>query len=57
MKKRHRIQFPKRDTEQFDQDEIFFYLIESAGKKKIDFMIMMLSIANQICMSNYFMRD
>ncbi|UCH46062.1 MAG: hypothetical protein JSV11_04960 [Nitrospiraceae bacterium] len=37
MKKRYRIQFPKRDTEEFDQDETFFYLIESAGKKKVHF--------------------
>ena len=37
MKKRHRIQFPKRDTEELDQDEIYFYLVESAGKKMVRF--------------------
>lgn len=37
MKKRHRIQFPRRDTGELEQDEVFFYLIESSGKKKIRF--------------------
>ncbi len=37
MKKRHRIQFPREDTEELDQDEIFFYLIEPSGKKKVRF--------------------
>ena len=34
MKKRHRIQFPKRDAENIEQDEAFFYLLDPAGKKK-----------------------
>jgi hypothetical protein len=37
MKRRHRIQFPKRDTESLDQDEVFFYLIEPEGRKKVRF--------------------
>ncbi|VAX29233.1 hypothetical protein MNBD_NITROSPIRAE02-1454 [hydrothermal vent metagenome] len=37
MKKRYRIQFPKRGTEKLEQDEAFFYLVEPAGKKKIRF--------------------
>ncbi len=37
MKKRYRIQFPKRATEGLEQNEVFFYLIESSGKKKIRF--------------------
>ena len=35
MRKRHRIQFPKRGAEELEQDEAFFYLTEPAGKKKI----------------------
>jgi hypothetical protein len=34
MTKRHRIQFPKRDAEELEQDEVFFYLINPDGKKK-----------------------
>ncbi|GMT47437.1 MAG: hypothetical protein IEMM0007_1003 [bacterium] len=37
MKKRYRIQFPKRETEELEQDEVFFYLIEPEGKRKIRF--------------------
>jgi hypothetical protein len=37
MRKRHKIQFPKRDTEELDQDEIYFYLVESSGKKLVRF--------------------
>ncbi len=37
MKRRHRIQFPKRETEGLEQDEAFFYLIEPEGKRKIRF--------------------
>ena len=35
--KRYRIQFPKSECENADQDEAFFYLLESKGKKKIRF--------------------
>ncbi|MDR4503575.1 MAG: class I SAM-dependent methyltransferase [Candidatus Scalindua sp.] len=35
--KRYRIQFPKSDCQNTDQDESFFYLIEPNGKKKIRF--------------------
>lgn len=35
MKKRHSIQFPRRETGELGQDEAFFYLIEPEGKKKI----------------------
>lgn len=34
---RHRIQFPKFECQNADQDESFFYLIEPKGKKKIRF--------------------
>jgi SAM-dependent methyltransferase len=35
--KRYRIQFPKSECQNADQDEAFFYLLESKGKKKIKF--------------------
>ena len=35
--KRYRIQFPKSECQSADQDEAFFYLLESKGKKKIKF--------------------
>ncbi len=35
--KRYRIQFPKSECQNADQDEAFFYLLESNGKKKIKF--------------------
>ena len=34
MKRNFIIRFPKIDTHDFDQDEEFFYLIESDGKKR-----------------------
>ena len=34
---RYRIQFPKSECQNADQDEAFFYLLESKGKKKIKF--------------------
>lgn len=37
MKKRHRIQFPKRETEELKQDEEYFYLIGPTGRKKVRF--------------------
>ena len=37
MKKRYRIQFPKGDTEELEQDKEFFYLFEPAGKRKVFF--------------------
>lgn len=37
MNNRHKIQFPRRSTEEINQDEIFFYLNEPEGKKKIRF--------------------
>ena len=37
INKRHRIQFPKSDCQNADQDEAFFYLIESNEKRKIRF--------------------
>ncbi len=35
--KRYRIQFPKSECQNADQDEAFFYLLESKGEKKIKF--------------------
>ena len=35
--KRYRIQFPKSECQNADQDEAFFYLLESKGQKKIKF--------------------
>ena len=35
--RRHRIQFPRTDCQNADQDEAFFYLIEPNGKRKIRF--------------------
>ena len=35
--KRYRIQFPKSECQSADQDEAFFYLLESKGEKKIKF--------------------
>jgi hypothetical protein len=32
--KRYRIQFPKSECQNADQDEAFFYLLESKGQKK-----------------------
>jgi len=37
INKRHRIQFPRDECQNADQDEAFFYLIEPDGKKKIRF--------------------
>lgn len=37
MNKRHRIQFPKNECQNADQDEAFFYLIAPEGRKKIRF--------------------
>jgi SAM-dependent methyltransferase len=35
--KRYRIQFPKSECQNADQDEAFFYLLESKGQEKIKF--------------------
>jgi SAM-dependent methyltransferase len=35
MKPRHRIQFPPDDVNELGQDEVFFYLLEQSGKRKI----------------------
>jgi len=37
MKKRHRIQFPKAELTNFNQDEAYFYLQGSGGNRKIRF--------------------
>ncbi len=37
MTKRHRIQFPKDELTGINQDEAYFYLQESGGKRKIRF--------------------
>jgi SAM-dependent methyltransferase len=37
MTKRHRIQFPKNELSNFNQDEAYFYLQGSGGKRKIRF--------------------
>ena len=37
MNKRHRIQFPKTETSDLQQDESYFYLQGSAGNRKIRF--------------------
>jgi SAM-dependent methyltransferase len=37
MQKRYLIQFPRKDTHAFNQDESFFYLIEPGGRRKIRF--------------------
>jgi SAM-dependent methyltransferase len=37
MKKRHRIQFPKGESSSLNQDEAYFYLQGSGGKRKIKF--------------------
>ena len=37
MKKRHRVQFPKAELTNFNQDEAYFYLQGSSGKRKIKF--------------------
>ena len=37
MTKRHRIQFPKDELSSFNQDEAYFYLQGSGGKRKIRF--------------------
>ncbi len=37
MQKRHRIQFPKDELSNFNQDEAYFYLQGSGGKRKIRF--------------------
>ena len=37
MNKRHRIQFPKTESSDLDQDESYFYLQGSAGNRKIRF--------------------
>ena len=37
MTKRHRIQFPKDELSNFNQDEAYFYLQGSGGKRKIRF--------------------
>lgn len=37
MKQRHRIQFPKAELTNFNQDEAYFYLQGSGGKRKIRF--------------------
>jgi SAM-dependent methyltransferase len=37
MKKRHRIRFPRRETDKLEQDEAFFYLIDENGEKAIRF--------------------
>jgi SAM-dependent methyltransferase len=37
MKKRHRIQFPKAELTNFNQDESYFYLQGSGGNRKIRF--------------------
>jgi len=37
MQKRHRIQFPAAELSNFDQDEAYFYLQGSGGKRKIRF--------------------
>ena len=37
MQKRHRIQFPKAELTNFNQDEAYFYLQGSGGKRKIRF--------------------
>jgi ubiquinone/menaquinone biosynthesis C-methylase UbiE len=37
MQKRYRVQFPRKNTYNLDQDEAFFYLIESGNRKKILF--------------------
>ena len=37
MMKRHRIQFPKSELSKLSQDEAYFYLQTSAGKRKIRF--------------------
>ena len=37
MTKRHRIQFPKDELSNLNQDEAYFYLQGSGGKRKIKF--------------------
>lgn len=37
MNKRHRIQFPKNELSNFNQDETYFYLQGSGGQRKIKF--------------------
>ena len=37
MSHRHRIQFPPRDAQQLEQDEVAFYLMEGEKKRKIRF--------------------
>ena len=37
MKKRHRIQFPKPESSNLNQDEAYFYLQGSGGQRKIRF--------------------
>lgn len=37
MQKRHAIQFPKSDSSDLNQDEVYFYLQDSSGQRKIRF--------------------
>lgn len=37
MKKKHKIQFPRADTYDLEQDQAFFYIINKEGKRKIKF--------------------
>ena len=37
MQKRHRIQFPKTDSSNLNQNESYFYLQDSVVKRKIKF--------------------
>lgn len=37
MQKRYRVQFPRKNTYDLDQDQAFFYLIESGNKRKFLF--------------------
>ena len=37
QRKRYRIQFPRTETHNIDQDEISFFLVENGNKKRIRF--------------------